>query len=186
MKRLGQSLGDTVRSFERARHKRRQRNAEHLEQMLREVIPPDIAAQLALNYAAQTPDPDSDHWTFAMISPAQNSAVVSWLSGHSKRPRVAVQLWAMLFMALRTDTGEIQLTREEMGSRLGVDPDHISRVMTELASINAIRREKSGRAVRYFMNPHIATHIPSPEAREAARQGAGPLLVVMDGGKTDT
>jgi len=178
-------LGDTVRSFERARHKRRQRNAEHLEQMLREVIPPDIAAQLALGRVSLTPDPDSDHWTFAMISPAQNRAVGEWLLAHSSRSHVAIRLWMLLFTALRTDTGEIQLTREEMAERVGVHPDHISRVMTELASINAIRREKSGRAVRYFMNPHIATHIPSPEAREAARQGAGPLLVVMDGGKTD-
>ena len=185
MKRLGQSLGDTVRSFERVRHKRRQRNAEWLEQMLKEVMPPDIAAQLALNYAAQTPNPDSDHWTFAMISPAQNRAVGEWLLAHSSRSHVAIRLWMLLFTALRTDTGEIQLTREEMAERVGVHPDHISRVMTELASINAIRREKAGRAVRYFMNPHIATHIPSPEAREAARQGAGPLLVVMDGGKTE-
>jgi hypothetical protein len=37
--------------------------------------------------------------------------------------------------------------------------------------------------VRYFLNPTIATHIPGPEARRAAREAAGPLLVLMEGGQ---
>jgi len=66
----------------------------------------------------------------------------------------------------------------------GVDRDNLSRIMTELASINAVRREKRGREVRYFMNSTIATHLPSPEARAKAREGDGPLLVVMPGGRS--
>ena len=45
--------------------------------------------------------------------------------------------------------------------------------MTELASINAIVRRKEGRRTRYFMNPNIATHIPTPEQRAAARTPQG-------------
>jgi len=120
-----------------------------------------------------------------MISPAQNDAVIEWLYAHSKRPQVAVRVWSKLFTSLRPDTGEVMLTRQQMAERVGVDPGHVSRVMTELASINAVRREKRGREMRYFMSPYIATHIPSPEARTAARDKAGPLLVLMDGGKPD-
>ena len=48
---------------------------------------------------------------------------------------------------------------------------------------DTIRREKEGRTVRYFLNPGIATHIPNASARKAAREGAGPLLRIMEGGK---
>lgn len=58
--------------------------------------------------------------------------------------------------------------------------------MTELASINAIVRRKEGRRTRYFMNPNIATHIPTPEQRAAARDAAGPLLVLMQGARIVT
>src|SRR6476620_3173396 len=44
-------------------------------------------------------------WTFVMLSPAQNHAVLSWLLEHSRRPRKAVELWALLFVHLRRDTG---------------------------------------------------------------------------------
>ena len=57
--------------------------------------------------------------------------------------------------------------------------------MTELAGINAITRRKEGRRVIYAMNPNVATHIAGPEARNAARDAAGPLLTLMEGGKPD-
>ena len=57
--------------------------------------------------------------------------------------------------------------------------------MSEFVSINPIERRKEGREVKYFLNPHIATHLPGAGAREAARDAAGPLLTLMEGGKTD-
>ena len=33
-------------------------------------------------------------WTFVMLSPEQNAAVVRWLREHSSRPRKALELWA--------------------------------------------------------------------------------------------
>ena len=123
-------------------------------------------------------------WTFVMLSPAQNAAVVDWLSANSKRPQAAVRLWSHLFTCMRMDTGEILKGREELAERLGILPRDLSSLMTELASINAVRREKRGREVRYFMNSTIATHLPSAEARAKAREADGQLLVVMQGGQS--
>ena len=77
------------------------------------------------------------------------------------------------------------LTRAEIAERLDDLPRHVSSLMGELASINAIERRKQGREVKYFLNPHIATHLPGASAREAARDAAGPLLTLMEGGKAD-
>jgi len=187
MRRIGSNsgMGAAVHNLQRARYASRQRKAELLEEWAAEVVGPAHAAQLALAFAAQTPDPDADRWIFVMISPTQNFAVIEWLRKHSKRPQVAVSLWGLLLTALRPDTGEIMLTRSQIAERIGIDPQNASRVITELVSINAVRRVKEGRRVRYFLNPNIATHIPGPEARKAAREAAGPLLVLMEGGKAD-
>lgn len=185
MRRIGagQGLGAAVYNIARARYRSRQAKAELLEELAAEVIGPANAAQLALAFAAQTPNPDAERWIFAMISPTQNAAVVDWLAEHSARPQAALKLWAQLLTALRPDTGEILLSRLDLAQRLGIEPRNLSALITELAKINAVRREKRGRSVRYFLNPNIATHIPGPEARKAAREAAGPLLVLMQGGK---
>ena len=185
MRRAGQSagLGGAVHSLQRARYRSTQAKAELLEELAAVVIGPAAAAQLALAFAAQTPDPDADRWIFVMINPAQNFAVVEWLRRFSKRPQVAVSLWGLLLTALRPDTGEILLSRSQIAERLGIEPDNVSRIVAELSGINALRREKEGRRVRYFLNPNIATHIPGPETRKTAREAAGPLLVLMEGGK---
>src|SRR3954447_25158175 len=67
-------------------------------------------------------------WTFIMLSPEQNAAVVRWLRQHSERPVLALALWGELFTALRRDTGEIVLTREELAERVSARPNHVSGV----------------------------------------------------------
>lgn len=187
MNRIAKNLGgpqtSAVHNLARVRYRTRQAKAELLEEWACEVIGPEHAAQLGLAFAAQTADPDAERWIFAMINPAQNFAVLEWLRKHSKRPQAAVSLWGLLLTALRVDTGEILLTRAQIAERIGIEPDNVTRIVSELASINAIRREKQGRKVRYFLNPNIATHIPGPEARQRAREAAGPLLMLMEGGK---
>jgi predicted transcriptional regulator len=124
-------------------------------------------------------------WTFVMLSPEQNAAVVRWLRQHSQRPVLALALWSELFTALRRDTGEIMLTRDELAERVGASPGEVSRVMHELASIGAIiiRREKvagmrgPGRAV-YIMNPTVATNLTGG-ARDKA-QAAAPRLQLVE------
>jgi DNA-binding transcriptional ArsR family regulator len=165
-------------------HRTRQKAAEATEfaKLARKLgMDPAMAQELAAAYLADT----RNAWTFVMLSPAQNDAVVEWLSDQSKRPQAAVRLWSHLFTCMRMDTGEILKSREELAERLGVQPRHVSSLMTELASINAVRREKRGREVRYFMNSTIATHLPNTDARAKAREADGPLLVVMQGGRTE-
>lgn len=130
-------------------------------------------------------------WTFVMLSPSQNAAVVSYLAQHSSRPLVALRLWAMCFEYLRNDTGEVMLRRDEIADKLGEEPRTISALMGELEDIGAIirHRERVGGMrgpglVRYFMNSVVGTHLTG-EARIKAQADAppGPLLRVMDGGK---
>src|SRR3954465_11439834 len=120
-------------------------------------------------------------WTFVMLSPEQNATVVRWLRHHSRQPTVALALWGELFPALRRDTGEIVLTRDELAERVGTTPGEVSRIMHELAKIGAVavHRERGpgprgpGRAV-YLMNPNVATNLAGA-ARDKAQGAAGPL-----------
>jgi hypothetical protein len=120
-------------------------------------------------------------WTFVMLSPAQNRAVIRWLHQHSSRAQKAVELWALLFEHLRRDTGEIMLTREQMAEQIAEAPDNVSRIMTELEGIGAISRRRERVAgmrgpgmMRYFMNPNVATHLVGA-ARDKAQTKAPPL-----------
>jgi CRP-like cAMP-binding protein len=133
-----------------------------------------------------------ERWTFVMLSPEQNAAVVRHLVHHSKRPLVAVQLWALCFEHLRHDTGEIMLTRQEIADKLGQKPPEVSAIMSELAEFGAIIRAGNtvihvppgagGRKLaRYFMNPRVATHLAGRERDDA--QAEAPLLKLMEGGK---
>src|SRR3954467_3065161 len=123
-------------------------------------------------------------WTFVMLSPEQNAAVVRWLRQHSERPVLALALWGELFTALRRDTGEIVLTRDELAERVGTTPGEVSRIMHELASIGAIivHRERvagmrgPGRAV-YLMNPNVGTHLTGA-MRDKAQEKAPRLSMV--------
>lgn len=176
----GQGAGGMVQSLERARVAQKAAEASQLEALAKKAgMAPDAAARLADGLRAQ---PQTE-WTFIMLSPSQNAAVVRWLMDNSKRPLIAARLWARLFEVIRNDTGEVIASRIELAAHLGVEPRTVSELMTELASINAIRRERSGRGVRYFMSPDIATHIPGAAARREAREAHGPLLKLMDGGK---
>lgn len=174
-----QRLAEGVESLANARARQQAAQAEEFEKLARRAgMPPEAAAHFASNLRS----PSTNEWTFVMISPAQNSAVVRWISENSKRPQAATLLWAHLFEVMRNDTGEILRSREELAERLGISAQNLSRIITELCSINAIRREKQGREVRYFMNANIATHLPGHAARKQAREEAGPLLVMMEGG----
>jgi len=123
-------------------------------------------------------------WTFVMLSPEQNAAVMRWLRSNSRFPTMALALWGELFTALRRDTGEIMLTRDELAERVGTHPSRVSTVMHELAQAGAIiiRRERvaglrgPGRVV-YLMNPRVATNLTGA-ARDRAQAGAPKLTLV--------
>lgn len=176
-----EAAAPVIRSLASERAQRRRQQAGKLVALAKSLGVQGEALQI-VQRSADEARRGNETWVFVMISPAQNAAVVEWLSQHSKRPQVAVRLWAQLFAHLRSDTGEILQTRQELAERLGISAQNLSRIMTELERINAIRREKQGRQVRYFMNPNIATHL-APKAREASQVKAGPLLALMEGGR---
>jgi hypothetical protein len=124
-------------------------------------------------------------WTFVMLSPEQNEAVVAWLLDHSSRPQKAVRLWAALFRHLRRDSGEILLTRDELAGQVGTSADHVSEIMAELEEIGAISRRRERvpgmrgpGMVRYFMNPNVATHLAGMDRDQA--QATAPKLHVVE------
>lgn len=121
----------------------------------------------------------SNRWTFIMLSPDQNAAVVRFINSEAKQPRLSSDLWAMCFQHLRMDTGEVMLSREEFAVLLKTSGREVSRCMTELVSFGAISRRREGQRVRYFMNPRVATHL-SGAGRDAA-QAAAPILELIEG-----
>jgi hypothetical protein len=166
------------------RDRLRAEQAEELRQLV--VAFPGLPghAKTALVAAIDHETASEAKWTFVMLSPSQNRTVVSWLLEHSRRPRKAAELWALLFEHLRYDTGEIALTREEMAAEIGVPGNHVSQLMTELEGIGAISRRQEkvpgmrgrGRVV-YFMNPNVATRLAGA-ARDKAQAEAPKLRVV--------
>jgi hypothetical protein len=123
-------------------------------------------------------------WTFVMLSPQQNTIVVKYLTEHSKRPVIAMNLWAICFEHLCFDTGEICLRRDEIADYLKVDANYVSSIMSDLEECGAISRryEKvagmKGRGfVRYFMNPLVGTHLAGA-ARDKAQEKAPKLRLV--------
>lgn len=168
--------------------KLREEQAAELRQMVLSFpgLPERAASEIAAAIDRQTAS--AKRWTFVMLSPAQNAAVVRWIRENSKRPLVAVALWAELFDALRTDTGEVMLSRDELAQRIGATADHVSEIMGELEGIGAVSRRRQKVAgmrgpgmVRYIMNPRVATCLTGT-ARDMAQNAAPPLLVLMDGG----
>jgi len=147
---------------------------------------PDAVRALVAHITRQTAS--RNRWTFVMLSPSQNAQVVNHLVNHSRRPLVALKLWALLFEHLDMDSGEIMLTRDEIAERVSATPAHVSEVMTELVNFGAISRKRvkiagmrGQGAVRYFMNPRVGTHL-SGQARDQAQADA-PLLRLIENTK---
>lgn len=124
-------------------------------------------------------------WRFVMLGPVENRLVVEWITDHSKRPKVAVRLWAAIMCRMAQDTGEVLMDRQEMAdaSRAG-RLSEVSAVLGELRSCGALIRDKRGQVVRWFVNPRVATHLVGL-ARSMVQRNApdvAPMLSVLEGG----
>ncbi len=129
---------------------------------------------------------------FIMLSPKQNRAVVNHLLKNSKRPMVAVELWAICFEHLYPDTGQILATQDELAKMVGDTPSHVSSIMGELEKFGAIFKKRvritgvrGPGMVTYYMNPHVAEYGSRRSAEEIAQiplPGFEPT--VIQGGKT--
>ena len=174
--------GAHVSSLAAAARQKRANEAVQLVQLARRFgFDQDTLA--AIDQVAELHPETRDRERFIMVTTSQNLAVVRWISENSARPHKSNVLWALIFDHVHPSTGEIMLSRAEIADRLDEQPRNVSTMMGEFAAINAIERRKEGRTVKYFLNPNIATHIPGAGAREAARDAAGPLLTLMEGGK---
>jgi len=173
----------TIRTLRTKAERLRAEKAAELRRLASEVglserLCGEISAEIDRELAVET------DWTFVMIGPAQNAAVVNYLRKHSERPTLAMALWSNLFLKLDRATGEILFTRDELAEMIGADPDTVSRIMGELVKFGAISRRRqpipgmrgAGRAV-YFMNPRVGTHLRSP-ARQVAQAEAPSLRLV--------
>lgn len=161
---------------------------EQAERVCQALLPfeeelPELVAEL--RYRVDRLTQSKGRWTFVMLSPEQNAAVVQWLAKHSSRRIEAVQVWAHCFKHLDNETGEIRQSRGQIAESLGISADDISRIMTELEKVGAISRKRDRTAgrrgpglVRYFMNPRVATHLDGT-VRDAA-QAVAPLLTLIE------
>ncbi len=145
-------------------------------------LPEQLRGELVATIDRQTASEAG--WTFVMLGPEQNAAVVRWLRRNSRCPTLATALWAELFTVLRRDTGQIMLTRDELAGLIGERSDHVGEIMRELASIGAVSTHRErvpgmrgpGRVV-YFMNPNVATNLTGA-ARDKAQDAAPKLRLV--------
>lgn len=168
-----------VRYVSRAQLLNRDRAADLRQAMQQfEAVAPHLVGQVMALIDRQTIAEKG--WSFVMLSPAQNRLVVRWINDHAKRPRVSAALWAECFCNMRTDTGEVVMTRAQMMEATGANSPHVSHALTELSSMGALIRHREGREVRWFMNPNVGTHLTGAAREEAQR--AAPSLAVIEGG----
>jgi predicted transcriptional regulator len=152
--------------------------ADQAEQLRQALLPfegvmPDAVATIRRHIDRATAS--RSRWTFVMLSPSQNRAVVHYLRTNSSRPMAAMDVWALCFEHLDADTGEILLSRDQIAESTGDRPSNVSTIMGELEKFGAIsRRRKNGGGVRYYMNPRVATHLAGKERDDA--QAAAPQL----------
>lgn len=116
-----------------------------------------------------------DGWRFVLFGPRQNREVVRWIHSNAKRPRMSQLLWAELFCNFHPMTGEVLLSREQMGKAVGSAPHHVSEALSELLRFGALIRRQEGRDVRWFISPLIATGLTGA-ARDDAQRAAPPLM----------
>lgn len=138
---------------------------------LRSYLEPRKLAALTRDTAAR------NGWTFLMLSPQQNLAVVEWLHANSSRARAATRLWAHLFVHLDHDTGQIHATRDELAEAVGITPSEVSIIITELVTLGAVTRwyepvpgMRGKGALRIAMNPLVATKLSTGIREDAQRQ----------------
>ena len=128
----------------------------------------DTANDILGAIAKAVPPVGPNTWDFILMSPAQNEYVVNWLLDHSKRPRIAVRLWAKCIVQVVDNSGEVRASRAELAEAIGCAPNHLSAALSELVGMRALVRVKEGRGNRYFLNPLVGT-----------RLGTGPREVVQ-------
>jgi hypothetical protein len=175
----------TVRQFRSRADKAQASKTQQLRQLLLDLEPLLPSASVGEVLNALPPDEaDESDPRFIMLYIEDFNAVADWLEEHSCSPRVASRLLRQMLRFVHPTTQEILRSREELAELVGCTPREVSRVMQEMVSIQAVRRERrpvegvrGPGVVRWYVNPRLGTHLPR-EARRVARANAPDLHLV--------
>ena len=114
-----------------------------------------------------------------MIDEVADFEVVDWLLCKSKRPKLAVKVWAAMKMAVRNHRGELAVTRGDLAELCGCHANHVSEVISTLVEYGAVLRDERHRGM-YRVNTGLAARGPL-EAIASVRDK--PPLTVISGGR---
>lgn len=181
-----------VHKFTRKAERIARAKAEELRQLVLGFGLPDRAVEdMMITIARHETGGVLPEWKFNMISPAQCLAVWDAIR-KMDRPDLTRHVFDLVLTHLEPNTGAVTLTREEIAQRVETDPDHVSRVMTQLERHNIIFRRRlkvegmRGRGpVRYYLNPHAGWNGKLEIRAEHARQAPLPFSVIDGGDATD-
>lgn len=92
-----------------------------------------------------------------MINSEKNAEIVLWLADNSKRPKVAVKVWAVILSELSPFTGIVKISRERLADRVGCRADHVGEIMKALVQIEAVttHRGRDMRCNQYTVSEEI-------------------------------
>ncbi|MES1026641.1 hypothetical protein ABN584_27485 [Gloeocapsa sp. BRSZ] len=144
--------------------------AEHLEAQLKlfpQNLLPEHPRRVLLNtlYHLKNDGKAADGWVFTMIGRKQVMALTRAIAKlpPSLRPHQTLETFIYVLANMRQDTGEVTLTRDQLGEALEIRSENISHIMRTLEKLGIIRREyhkisgMRGRGmVVYFVNPDVA------------------------------
>jgi len=128
-----------------------------------------------------------ESWGFVMLNPDQQRTVLRTIKSGPK-PLQTVMVWnaCISFIAYDRD-GEIAASQTQISEAADVCITDTSRALSRLVEIGVLIRTGRG---RYKVNSHVAWSGPLHKREIAAKEHqpvppppAGPLLVVMEGGK---
>lgn len=133
--------------------------------------------------------PNKKAW-FIMLYPEQFAWVYDELKKRKEKRQLALDIWCHLPRFIRTDTGEILRSRDELARLHDCAPRDITKVMKALSDLGAVKRVPDGRGVRYFLNPKVGTHVEGELGRVEAEKGwpdvpaaTRDLFDVIEGGR---
>lgn len=96
--------------------------------------------------------------------------------------RAAERVWMFLVALIEEDNAEVLWDREDFARELGILPRHISSAMTTLERLGAVRRERDGRTVTYYVNANVAWNGDPERHKIEAAKSKPPSLHVVEGG----
>lgn len=131
---------------------------------------------------------------FTMISREQTAVIWAAIEKlpSRDRPRDVDRAFKAVLLNLRTDTGEVMLTRDQLSDAMGCSSRKVSEAMSVLVRLGVIERQirrvegmRGPGMVAYFINPHAAWNgkLSVRESRAAAVEP--PLLSLMQGGRRE-